>query len=107
MAAHWGAISGADFFTVEVLTWKGLIRYHVFFAIDLATRRVKIGGLVREPDGKWMKTVIRGMLDAVDGALLGTKYLILDRDPVFTKDVYALLASGDVTGVVYHREVQT
>jgi hypothetical protein len=28
-----------DFFTVEVVTWLGLVRYHVLVAIDIATRR--------------------------------------------------------------------
>ena len=34
-----------DFFTVEVLTIGGLIRYFVLFAIDLKTRRVEIAGI--------------------------------------------------------------
>ena len=38
LKAHMGAIVGADFFTVEVVTLVGLLRYHVFFLIDLATR---------------------------------------------------------------------
>ena len=33
--AHLGVIVGMDFLTVEVVTWLGLIRYHVLFAIDL------------------------------------------------------------------------
>jgi len=33
--AHLGVIVGMDFFTVEVVTWLGLIRYHVLFAIDM------------------------------------------------------------------------
>jgi len=39
--AHLIAIAAADFFTVEVLSWAGLLRYHVFFLIDLASRRVE------------------------------------------------------------------
>jgi putative transposase len=38
--AHLSAIAAADFFTVEVLSWAGLVRYHVFVVIDLASRRV-------------------------------------------------------------------
>jgi hypothetical protein len=37
--AQLSAISAADFFTVEVLSWVGLVRYHVFFVMDLAWRR--------------------------------------------------------------------
>jgi hypothetical protein len=42
--AHWEAIAAADFFTVEVLTLTGLVRYHVFFVMALKTRRVEIVG---------------------------------------------------------------
>ena len=48
LRAHWGAIAAMDFFTVEVLTWAGLVRYHVLFVIDLATRRVEIAGILVE-----------------------------------------------------------
>lgn len=33
---------GADFFTAEVLTLHGLVRYMVFFVVDCSTRKVKI-----------------------------------------------------------------
>jgi hypothetical protein len=46
LRAHWGAIAAMDFFTVEVVTWTGLVRYHVLFVIDLASRRVEIAGIV-------------------------------------------------------------
>jgi len=49
LRTHWGAIAGADFFAVETLTLHGLTRYFVFFAIDLKTRRVHIGGIVHQP----------------------------------------------------------
>ena len=31
-----------DFFTAEVLTLRGLVRYMVFFVVDCATRKVNI-----------------------------------------------------------------
>jgi putative transposase len=40
-------LSGIDFFTVEVLTWKGLATYYVLFLIQLETRRVTMAGLTR------------------------------------------------------------
>jgi hypothetical protein len=40
--AHLRAIAAADFFTVEVASLAGLIRYHVFFLIDIASRKVEI-----------------------------------------------------------------
>jgi transposase len=42
LRAHWGAIAGADFFTTEVWTWRGLVTYYTVFVIDLASRRVQI-----------------------------------------------------------------
>jgi putative transposase len=80
--AHLSAITAADFFTVEVLSWAGLVRYHVFFVIDLVSRRVEIAGISRCPEGSWMEQVARNLLDAADGFMLGKKYLILDRDPL-------------------------
>ena len=47
-----GAISATDFFSVELLTRVGLVRYFVLFVIDLKTRRVEIAGIVRQPDGE-------------------------------------------------------
>ena len=40
LRAHWEAIAATDFFTVEAWTLRGLTRFHVFFVIDLSTRRV-------------------------------------------------------------------
>jgi len=42
LKAHWGAIAATDFFSVEVLTRVGLVRYFVLFVIDLETHRVVI-----------------------------------------------------------------
>ena len=36
------------------------------------------------PHGEWMEQVARNLTDAFDGFLLGTRYIILDRDPLFT-----------------------
>ena len=38
--AHMDVLAGTDFFTVEVLTLKGLVTYYVLFFIQLETRRV-------------------------------------------------------------------
>jgi transposase InsO family protein len=96
LAAHWGAICGGDFFTVEVVTLHGLVRHHVLFVIDLATREVQIGGVVKEPYSGWVKNVLRGMLDCFDGFLVGKRHLILDSDPVFTPDVRGFLRHSGV-----------
>ena len=40
--SHMDVMSVADFFTVEVWTLRGLVRYHVFFVINLAKRQVEV-----------------------------------------------------------------
>ena len=94
--AHLGEIAAADFFTVEVLTLVGLVRYHVLFAIDIQTRHVEIAGIAHDPHGAWMKPVARNPTDAFDGFLRGTRYLIHDRDPLFTKELRDILRSAGV-----------
>ena len=39
---HMDVLAGTDFFTVEVLTWRGLVTYYVLFFIHLDSRRVSI-----------------------------------------------------------------
>ena len=65
LKAHWGAIAATDFFSVEVLTRVGLVRYFVLFVIDLKTRRVEISGIVQQPDGEWMKQMARNLTDVI------------------------------------------
>src|SRR6266851_7783409 len=72
------------FFTVEVLTLGGLVRYVVFFVMKLKTRAVEIAGITSQPDEAWMTQVARNLTDAGDGFLRGVEYLILDRDPLYT-----------------------
>jgi len=35
IAAHMAVLSGADFFTVEVLTWRGLVTYYALFFLQV------------------------------------------------------------------------
>ena len=99
LKAHWGAIAATDFFSVEVLTRMGLVRYFVLFIIDLKTRKVEIAGISRQPNGEWMKQVARNLTDVDDGFLRQARYLIHDRDPLFTKGVRELLKSSGVETV--------
>ena len=94
LEAHWEVIAAADFFTVEVLTMHGVVRYVVFFVIELRTRKVEIAGITTDPHGRWMQQIGRNLTDAVDGFLLGKRYLILDRDPLYTAAFRALLADS-------------
>ena len=99
LKAHWGAIAATDFFTVEVLTRTGLVRYLVLFIIELESRRVEIAGIAPDPNGQWMKQVGRNLTDVEDGALTGVSYLIHDRDPLFTRAFIEILRSSGVKPV--------
>ena len=94
--AHLDAIAAADFFIVEVVSWLGLIRYQVLFLIDIASRRVEIAGITRNADGVWMDQVARNLLDVEDGFLLGKRFLLLDRDPLYTMEFRAALERAGV-----------
>ncbi len=99
LKAHWGAIAATDFFSVEVLTRTGLVRYFVLFIIDLQTRRIEIAGIAPQPNGEWMEQIARNLTDADDGFLNETRYLIHDRDPLFTQAFSELLKSSSVKAV--------
>jgi len=96
---HWESIAAMDFFTVEVWTAKGLTRFHVLFVIDLSTRRVEIAGISDRPHGAWVERVLKRMTDDFDGFLRNHKYLIHDRDPLFTKSMIEMLASAGIESI--------
>jgi hypothetical protein len=52
LRTHWGAIAGADFFTTEAWTWRGLVTYYTVFVTDLPSRRVLIVGSTHYPSSK-------------------------------------------------------
>ena len=82
LRTHLGVIAAADFFSVELLTLRGLVRYLVLFVNDLQAWRVQIGSVVQQPYGALMTHVARNLTDGVDGFLIGKRYLLHDRDPL-------------------------
>jgi hypothetical protein len=62
LTAHWNGLAAADFFTVEVLTWAGLVRHVVFFVMKPRTRAVEIAGITSQPDERWMAQMARNSL---------------------------------------------
>jgi len=56
---HLALLAGADFFTAEVLTLRGLVTYYVLFFIHLESRRVDIAGITVHPNEAWMKQIAR------------------------------------------------
>ena len=96
LQAHWEGLAACDLFTVEVLTLAGLRRYLVFFVITLQSRRVAIAGIHPQPDGAWMEQLARNLTDPVDGSLRSARYLIHDRDPLYTRVFGEILESSGV-----------
>jgi len=99
LTRHWDQIVATDFFTMEVWTCSGLTRFIVLFFMDLSTRRVQIGGIASSANGLWMVQIARNLTDAVDGFFAGKRYLIHDRDPLYTREFLATLATVGIESV--------
>jgi transposase InsO family protein len=99
LTQHWELIAAADFFTIEVWTPKGLQRFVVLFFIELSSRKVEIGGIARNPNALWMSQIARNITDADNGILAGKRYLIHDRDPLFTAEFVSMLTAAGVNSV--------
>jgi putative transposase len=96
LRSHADAIAATDFFTVEVMTAVGIVRYFVLFVIEQGTRRVDVFGITRDPCEAWMRIVARGATDVVDGCLRNMRYLLHDRDPLFCRSFRERLAGSGV-----------
>src|SRR6516162_4990877 len=77
---HMDVLVGTDFFTVEVLTWRGLVTYYVLFFLHLETRRVSLAGITRHPTQEWMTQIARNAVDEESGYLRRYRYVLHDRD---------------------------
>jgi putative transposase len=69
-----------------------LTKFMVLFLIDLSTRRVAIAGIAIKADRIRMDQVDRNLRDAGNGFLMGKRYLIHDRDLLFTAESLGMLA---------------
>src|SRR5215475_12250624 len=56
---HLAVLGGTDFFTVEVLTIRGLVTYYVLFFIHLESRKVHVAGITFHPNEQWMQQIAR------------------------------------------------
>jgi len=82
-----------------VWTPTGLKRFIVLFFIELSTRRVEIGGIGRNANGLWMAQIARNITDDVEGFFKGKRYLIHDRDPLYTHEFLSMLADAGIESV--------
>ena len=85
--------------TVEVWTATGLATQCVLLVMHLATRRVELAGITMGPGTEWMKQVARNFTEAVDGFLVGKRYLLMDRDASFSAEFRDVLQRAGVKPV--------
>jgi transposase InsO family protein len=95
--SHWDVLTACDFFTVKLLAGRRLIRCTLFFVMELATRKVFFAPIKPQPDGKYMRQVVRILTDSEDGFFYGKRYLIHDRGPLYTtKGFHATLRGSGI-----------
>src|SRR5436853_3834914 len=94
--AHMAVLVATDFFTVEVLTLKGLVTYYVLFFIHLESRRICLAGMTPHPDQEWMEQQARTVTMEEWGFLRDCRYLLHDRDAKFCPAFRRLIESGRV-----------
>lgn len=64
--------------------------------MELATRRVHVGGTTTNPTSAWMEQIARNGTDCEVGFLRGKRYLIVDRDSVFAPRFKTTLGGAGV-----------
>jgi len=96
LKAHWGVIAGADFFTTEVWTWRGLVTYYTVFVIDLASRRVHVLGSTPHPTELFMEKMVHLVTAADEGVWDGHRVLICDRDRKWSHAVRQQLGDAGI-----------
>jgi putative transposase len=93
---HLAVLAGTDFFTVEVLTLRGLVTYYVLFFIHLESRKVDIAGLTVQPNEQWMQQIARNVTMDGCGALRDCRYLLHDRDAKYSAAFRAIIETARV-----------
>ena len=94
--SHRAVLAGTDFFTVEVLTLRGLVTFYVLFFIHLESRRVEVAGITSHPNEAWMMQVARNVTMDEWGFLDECRYLLHDRDTKYTQSFRQIIESGGV-----------
>ena len=89
-------MAGTDFFTVEVLTWHGLVTYYVLFFLHLESRKVTIAGITDQPNACWMRQMARPATFDGLGRLNWCRYVLHDRDTKFCASFRDTLAAAGV-----------
>jgi len=88
-----------DFFLVPVLTLMGIRHFHVFVFIQYCTRQIKVVGVRDTPDGAWMEQMAKNITDHFEPMLPDCKYLVHDRDTLYTQKFEQTLKDFGITPV--------
>ncbi len=99
ISSHLDVLAACGFFTVELFVRNKLVRCTVFFVIELATRKVFFAPIQLQPDGNSMKQAARILTDYDEGFLKDKKYLIHDRDSLYTAEFHDILKTAGVKPV--------
>src|SRR6266496_6037079 len=60
---------------------------------------ISIAGIANRANGLWMTQIARNLTDDVDGFFKGKRYLIHDRDPLYTTEFLSMLAEAGIESV--------
>lgn len=91
---HQDQIAATDFFMVPVWTLKGIVMYRVHFVIDLMSRKVEITHIGCQYCESLMLQIARNLTDSFSGFIQGKRYLLHDRDPLFTNAFRKLIRNS-------------
>src|SRR6202045_1473680 len=92
--AHLAVLAGTDFFSVEVLTLRGLMTYYVLFFIHLRGELIDIAGITIHPNEQWMQQMARNVTMEGCGALRDCRKDPHDRVAMYTISLRVIIESA-------------
>jgi transposase InsO family protein len=97
LTAQAHAIVACDFLVVETMMLK---RLYVLVFIEHGTRRLHLAGVAAHPNGAWTVQQARNLMMDLGDRISGLRFLIHDRDPLFTsafREVFTSEGLRDIT----------